>query len=108
MKKSLDVAVLICGLAMTVGVTSLTLAADSDPSQIARGKYLAERVAMCGDCHTPFTPKGEPDRSKALWGAPLTFKPSQPVPGWVETAPPIAGLLELDCHGEVHANRSQA
>ena len=80
-------AALTCGLA----ATSLE-AADATASQIRRGEYLAARVGLCGDCHTPMTAKGEPDAKRAMQGAPIGFRPMQPVPGWAAAAPPIAGM----------------
>jgi mono/diheme cytochrome c family protein len=38
-------------------------------SGIARGKYLTEHVAICGDCHTPRSSIGVPNRSMVLAGA---------------------------------------
>jgi mono/diheme cytochrome c family protein len=61
-------------------------------ANLARGKYLVEQVGMCGDCHSPRNEKGEYIREKWLAGSPLAFKPSFPVPGWVDVAPGIAGL----------------
>ena len=59
---------------------------------IARGKYIVEGVAGCGYCHTPRDKNGEPDRTKWLAGAPVFYEPAQPVPGWPNTAPRLAGL----------------
>lgn len=67
-------------------------AADTDAAQIARGKYLVEGVALCGDCHTPRNEKGELDRSKWLQGAPVRSKPPRPGTKWAEAAPRLAGL----------------
>src|SRR5499426_634380 len=36
---------------------------------IERGKYLTEHVAICGDCHTPRSSIGVPDRSMYMAGA---------------------------------------
>ncbi|MDB4973130.1 MAG: putative diheme cytochrome c-553 [Myxococcaceae bacterium] len=35
---------------------------------VARGKYIVEHVAACGDCHTPRTDKGAPDLTRFLAG----------------------------------------
>lgn len=48
---------------------------------------------MCGDCHTPMTPKGEPDHTRNMMGAAVFFRPKAPVPNWVDEAPPLAGLV---------------
>jgi mono/diheme cytochrome c family protein len=59
---------------------------------IARGKYIVEGVAGCGDCHTPRDGNGNPDRTKWLEGAAVFYEPARPVPGWAIRAPRIAGL----------------
>jgi mono/diheme cytochrome c family protein len=66
-------------------------AAGAAPTDIARGKYLVERVGMCGDCHTPHDEKGQPIADQTLRGAPLAFKATVPMP-WADKAPNIAGL----------------
>jgi mono/diheme cytochrome c family protein len=60
-------------------------------AQIKRGQYIVERVAMCGDCHTPHTDTGEYDRTAWLQGDVLDFKPVHPMP-FAAVAPQIAGL----------------
>lgn len=65
---------------------------DGDAKLIARGKYIVEGIAGCGDCHTPRDRNGDPDRTKWLEGAPVFFEPAKPVPGWAITAPRLAGL----------------
>jgi mono/diheme cytochrome c family protein len=64
----------------------------SSPAQITRGKYLVEKVAMCGDCHSPRDQQGQFIGAKWLHGAPLDFKNIVPMPRWAELAPPLAGL----------------
>jgi len=59
---------------------------------IARGKYIVEGLAACGDCHTPRNRDGDIDRSKWLAGAPVFYEPAQSVPGWAISAPRIAGI----------------
>jgi len=59
---------------------------------VARGKYLVEQVALCGDCHTPRNDRGEPIKEQWLKGAPLDFKPVGAAPVWIDKAPNIAGL----------------
>jgi mono/diheme cytochrome c family protein len=59
---------------------------------IARGKYIVEGIAGCGDCHTPRDKNGDPDRTRWLAGASVFYEPAQPVPGWAITAPRLAGL----------------
>ena len=73
-------------------VPALQGADESAASQVRRGNYLANRASLCGDCHTPRDDKGQPDQSRLYQGAPLGFAPKQAVPGWVDAAPPLAGL----------------
>jgi len=65
----------------------------ASPEQVAalRGKYLVERVALCGDCHTPRDAQGRPIARKALQGAPVEIRPVHAIT-FAERAPAIAGL----------------
>lgn len=63
----------------------------SKDALIKRGKYIVERVSMCGDCHTPHTDTGEYDMTAWLQGDVLDFKPVHPMP-FAVVAPQIAGL----------------
>jgi mono/diheme cytochrome c family protein len=66
-------------------------AAGAAPADVAHGKYLVERLGMCGDCHTPRDQKGQPIAGQTLRGAPLAFQPTVQMP-WTDNAPNIAGL----------------
>lgn len=67
--------------------------ADAAPAaQIARGRYLVERVAMCGECHTPRDENGNLDQSRWLEGARIWIKPVHTMYNWAEWAPRLAGL----------------
>jgi len=59
---------------------------------VARGRYLADNVAGCADCHSPRNERGEFIKGQWLMGAPLAFAPTVPMPAWAAVAPPIAGL----------------
>jgi mono/diheme cytochrome c family protein len=59
---------------------------------VARGKYLVEDVAFCGNCHTPRDENGQPDRSRWLEGGPLFLRPARPTRDWPIVAPRLAGL----------------
>lgn len=86
--------VIFC-VAMLVLMSAFIPAATSAPAtaaQIARGKYLVDNVARCGDCHSQLDEKGEPVPGKELRGATLTFKLITPIPIWADKAPNIAGL----------------
>lgn len=44
--------------------------AQAPKAGIARGKYLTDHVAICGDCHTPRNSLGVPSRSLYMAGSP--------------------------------------
>jgi|LNFM01.2.fsa_nt_gb mono/diheme cytochrome c family protein len=70
--------------------------AAADPKLIERGKYLVENVAMCADCHTPKTEKGELDRNKWMKGAVLDFQPlGAAPPNWKKTTPDLTAGSRL-------------
>lgn len=46
-----------------------TSPATAPKSGVERGKYLTEHVAICGDCHTPRSTIGVPNRSMYMAGA---------------------------------------
>jgi len=58
---------------------------------VARGKYLVEGVAVCGDCHTPRHSSGNLDRTRWLQGAPVPYLPARPDMDWPINAPRIGG-----------------
>jgi mono/diheme cytochrome c family protein len=58
---------------------------------VARGKYLVENVAMCGQCHTPRDSNGSAARDRWLQGSPVPWTPSQPDSNWPINAPRIGG-----------------
>lgn len=59
--------------------------------RVARGKYIVEGIAVCGQCHTPRTSTGELDHTRWLEGAPLWLQPSAPSTNWPIEAPRLAG-----------------
>lgn len=60
-------------------------------SQIERGRYIVEDVAMCELCHTPRTENGQPDRTHWLGGGPAQLRPSYYAPYWAVVEPRLAG-----------------
>ena len=66
-------------------------AAGTAASEVARGKYLVESVAMCGQCHTPRDSNGNFDQTRWLQGAPVPWLPAKPDPNWPINAPRIGG-----------------
>lgn len=84
---------LLAGLGLTL---SAALSLGADPKMVERGKYLVENVAMCADCHTPYTEKGELDKTKWLKGAVLAFQPiGTPPPNWHKTSPDLTPTSRL-------------
>lgn len=66
--------------------------ASSDERDVARGKYLAEEIAKCTECHTPRDERGQLRREAWLQGAPIWIAPVRNIPNWADRAPAIAGL----------------
>ena len=60
-------------------------------TQVERGKYIVESVAMCEQCHTRRDDNGNPERSLWLMGGPAQMRPSYPSPNWALVEPRIAG-----------------
>src|SRR5437667_3894769 len=48
--------------------------AGGNAQLVERGKYIVERVAGCGYCHTPRDKNGDPDRAKWLAGTPVFYE----------------------------------
>lgn len=90
-------------LALMSGGLPQTFAQNNDPQHktsqhpgektgdVARGKYLVECVAMCGQCHTPRDSNGNLDRTRWLQGAPVPWLPAKPDPDWPLSVPRIGG-----------------
>ena len=57
--------------------------------KVSRGRYLAEEVARCQECHTPKAPDGQFDKEKWMKGAVLNIQPIEPVKGWHKTLPDL-------------------
>ncbi len=64
---------------------------NSAASDVARGKYLVENVAMCGECHTPRTSDGNLDHARWLQGAPIVWLSPTHDPNWPLSAPRLGG-----------------
>lgn len=83
---------LVCGVALTPGWAQQEKAAKGGgQSQIERGRYIVEDVAMCELCHTPRTENGVPDRGQWLMGGPAQLRPAYPSPDWAIREPRLAG-----------------
>ena len=66
-------------------------AATASQSQVERGRYIVESVAMCEQCHTERNERGEPDRAHWLMGGSINYLPSYSDPNWAQREPRIAG-----------------
>lgn len=62
---------IICSLLAFFHVTH----AQADKVSIERGRYLAETIVACGNCHTPKAPDGQPIQSKKYAGGFLIEEP---------------------------------
>jgi len=56
-----------------------------------RGRYLVERVAMCGECHSTRDETGNIVAGTRFNGGPMPLRPTWPV-DWPNAFPRIAGL----------------
>ena len=65
-----------------------------ETAQIARGKYIVEDVAVCGQCHTPRAPNSiAMDSGHPLAGSALWLQSARPVSNWPLEAPRLATTL---------------
>ncbi len=88
--------------------TASNSSSSSNQTQIKRGKYLAEEVARCSECHTPRDAQGNLDNSRALQGAPVWIVPVHPNQNWAQQAPPLAGFAGYsDADGEEILEKGQ-
>ena len=93
-------------LAMILSTASPALAQDNKPQSsnpprqsktgsaapdVARGKYLVESVAVCGQCHTPRDSHGNLDRTRWLQGGSVPYLPAKPDSNWPISAPRLGG-----------------
>lgn len=61
-------------------------------TQIARGRYLVDNVAMCSECHTPRDDSGNLEANAYMKGAAIWIEPVHSIPNWADRAPALAGL----------------
>ena len=84
----------VCGVAvMLAGSTELSAGqqASSGAGNVERGRYLVERVVMCGECHSTRDQNGDIVAGTRFKGGPMPVRPSWPV-DWPNAFPRIAGL----------------
>ena len=68
---------------------AFTIPAFGQDDKVARGKYLVDEVARCGDCHTPKLQDGSYVKSATLRGTQLNFATAVPIAGWRSNTPDI-------------------
>ena len=85
---------LLIVLALATGIAAPAIAQDQ-AAIVARGKYLAEDVGVCQDCHTPRLETGELDTTKSFKGATLGIGPLQPMEHWHEKSPDLTSTGNL-------------
>jgi mono/diheme cytochrome c family protein len=80
---------------MVVALTAGSLLAQDQDAKLARGKYIAEEVARCQECHTPRLLTGE--LVKAAWfkGTTLAYAPVDKIEGWHQKSPDITSTSAL-------------
>ncbi len=62
-------------LAIAAFVIAANAAARYSKADIAQGGYIANRVSLCGHCHTPMTKDGKPDTKRLYAGQQMRPKP---------------------------------
>ncbi|MBM3725437.1 MAG: cytochrome c [Acidobacteria bacterium] len=83
-------------LIAALGCSAGLLLAQDKAALIERGKYLAEQVGKCQECHTPRKETRELDTSQWMKGATLDFQPigAEP-PGWHKKSPDLTPTSRL-------------
>ena len=83
-------------LALIAGLSVVCFSIFGQDDKVARGKYLADEVARCQDCHTAHM-MGTGNIVKSAWmkGAQLDFVKVDQPPGWHSRAPDITATSSL-------------
>jgi hypothetical protein len=79
------------GGSVTAQQTPPAPAAAEVRGDVARGRYLVEGVAMCGECHSTRDPQGNIVAGTKFRGGPMPARVPWPA-DWPVLAPSIAGL----------------
>lgn len=67
-----------------------------EADRLERGRYLAEQVALCIQCHTPRDEAGNLRLERKFQGAPVPVESPYPGLAWALRAPPITRMLGYD------------
>jgi mono/diheme cytochrome c family protein len=81
--------------ATAFAVVAATLSLYGQDAKVERGKYLAEEVARCQECHTPRTESGEFNRAQWMKGATLVGVPATPIADWHQKSPDLTSTSTL-------------
>jgi mono/diheme cytochrome c family protein len=65
--------------------------AGASAGNVERGRYLVERVVMCGECHSTRDESGNIVTGTKFKGGPMVVRPTVPL-DWPPVFPRIAGL----------------
>ena len=95
MKPIRTVSVIAALAAASVAVFAQAPPEGKGESRLERGKYLAEQVGRCQECHTPTLPDGSFDRTKWMKGATIVGVPPTPIEDWHQKAPDITSTSKL-------------
>jgi len=77
--------------AASQGAHSSESSATLPPGNVAHGRYLAEHVAMCIECHSGRDAQGNILETELFFGGPIPFAPPWPN-DWATRAPRNRGL----------------
>lgn len=91
MKMTRPIRAICAAVALSSGVIP-AISRAADEAQIARGRYLASDVAMCVQCHSPRSGRGELEPTQLFRGAPIPVASPFAERPWAVQAPVIAGL----------------
>jgi mono/diheme cytochrome c family protein len=86
---------LLIGVVASLAALTSAVAQDPDAKIVARGKYIAEEVARCQECHTPRLMTGELVMSAWFKGASLSYAPVDKITGWHQKSPDITSTSAL-------------
>ena len=79
--------------AQDTAILRISTANSENTRLAARGEYIVNNVAVCGQCHTPRNGQGQLERSEWLEGAALWLVPAAPRSDWPTQAARLAGVL---------------
>jgi len=103
-------------LAACAGLSAQEAAEPGPSGDVERGRYLVERVIMCGECHSTRGPDGTIVAATHLKGGPMPIRSPFGAADWPLQIPRIAGLpgytdaeaIRLLTQGAIKRNGTQA